>query len=709
MMNGWTFDYVGYLFDLDDAALLALAMTHLVGTDLRKADQLLEGFFLDLLMAPEMAGSPALQSELEHKAIRVGVDTRLREHLEATLGGISARIHLVTQDPLVEAFVRSLAPLNTTWFTVESTGSLGPLQPNDVVLVDLLPWDGNGAFPITMNWDQQVVRFLMDSRVCQMQNAWRRSQCIAVRHHPSVGIPPRQDYAKKSLLLALNLAKISRVMERCRASHVRWRTHVELKRSLLGPVIQANLCLDGEVRVLDARDLKKEITWAETPDLRMADVLGLKDAKNRLMDHVAWLKDAREESGLRACILSGPPGTGKTHLCLATAGEAGVPCKILGGSEFQSMWLGESERIIRETFASLQGHEACAIIIDEFDGIAWRRDQSNEWRAESQASIVGELLRGMDRLRKGPGRVLLMATTNQYDRIDPALLRSGRMGDHLYLGLPTSQERREILEGLLDQVLISSGLDEITHMTTGCSPADLARVISEARRLATKEHADLGMDHVRESVLSLRRGEANPSLVMDPTTRRRVAVHEAGHAVLAYHLLGRDSLQHVSIVPTAAGALGGTYRQGSDQAMVMDRSTVENHLTVLLGGRAAERLDQPAAGPSNGAEGDLQRATLLVQQAIGSWGLDPEVPALSLGALPMALQSVMAPQILGRIAVWLEAAEARATTDLESHASTLHCLAERLLQAETIHRPELLAILDGCAGHDPISAPAPDL
>jgi cell division protease FtsH len=373
---------------------------------------------------------------------------------------------------------------------------------------------------------------------------------------------------------------------------------------------------------------------------------------------------------------------------------------VIGGAEFQSMWLGESERIIRETFTSLQGYEAAVFIIDEFDSIAWRRDQSNEWHAESQASIVSELLRGIDRLSKGPGRVLLMATTNQFDRIDPALIRSGRMGDHIYLGLPTTQDRREMLKGLLEQRQLPIDVGEATSLTTGCSPADLARVVEEARKLAAREGADLSLEHLRDSVFGLRRGETNTSLVMDQTTRRRVAVHEAGHAVLAYHLLGRDSLQHVSIIPTASGALGGTFSQSSDQVTILDRPTVECHLAVLLGGRAAEWLDQPETGASNGAEGDLHSATLLVHQAVGSWGLDLEVPTVSLGALPPSLQAIMAPRILGKITQWLQTAETRATAELTLHQSALLQLTERLLQAETLHRPELLAILDACAGQD---------
>jgi cell division protease FtsH len=699
-MKGQTYDYMGFLFDLDEATLQGLALTHLVGKDLRKADQLLDGFFLNVLMSVEIAGNPSLQFDVEHKAIRVEGDTRLRERLGSALRDVSIQVHLITQDPRVEAFIRSTLPVDTALYVVGSTGDMNTFQPNDVMLVDAIGWDGKGALPAPMGWDQQVVRTLVDSRVLQQQKPWLRSQCIAVHRYPPDGLCPRQDAAIEVLQDSIDLAKLSRLMERFRASHVRWKTHVALDVSFHGPVIRATLCLDGEERILDSRDLRKDIAWAEVPDLRMDDVLGLQSTKTRLMDYVSWLKDSRGAPGLRACILSGPPGTGKTHACLATAGEAGVPCKLLGSAEFQSMWHGESERIIRETFASLQGYEACVIIIDEFDGIAWRRDQSNEWHAESQASIVGELLRGIDRLSKGPGRVLLMGTTNQYGRIDPALLRSGRMGDHIYLGLPTALDRREMLDGLLEQNQLSIDLDEAVNLTTGCNPADLARLVAEARKLAAHEGADLSLEHLQESVFSLRRGETNTSLVMDKATRRRVAVHEAGHAILAYHLLGRDSLQHVSIIPTASGALGGTYSQASDLVTIMDRPTVECHLAVLLGGRAAEWLDQPETGASNGAEGDLHSATLLVHQAVGSWGLELEVPAVSLGALPLSLQSIMAPKVLGKITKWLEAAEARATAELTLHQSALLQLTERLLQAETLHRPELLAILDACAGHN---------
>ena len=703
-MNYTTYDYMGFLFDLDEAALKGLALTHLVGKDLRKADQLLDGVFLDILMSAEIASNPSLQAEVEHKAIRVEGDTRLKEHLGVALRDVSIRVYLVTQEARVEAFIRSLLPMDTTLNVAGSIADLNNLRPSDVVLVDTLSWDGKGTFPAPMDCDQQVVRYLVDSRVLQKQKAWLRSQCIAVRRYPPDGLCPRQDAAKEALRESLDLARFSQLMERCRTSHVRWRTHVALEVSSHGPVIQAMLCLDGEERTLDSRDLKRDIAWAEVPDLRMADVLGLQSTKNRLLDYVSWLKDSRGEPGLRACILSGPPGTGKTHACLATAGEARVPCKVIGGAEFQSMWMGESERIIRETFASLQGYEAAVFIIDEFDSIAWRRDQSNEWHAESQASIVSELLRGIDRLSKGPGRVLLMATTNQFDRIDPALIRSGRMGDHIYLGLPTTQDRREMLKGLLEQHQFPIDLDEATTLTTGCSPADLARVVEEARKQAAHEGADLSLEHLRESVFGMRRGETNTSLVMDKATRRRVAIHEAGHAVLAYHLLGRDSLQHVSIIPTASGALGGTYSQASDQVTIMDRPTVECHLAVLLGGRAAEWLDQPETGASSGAEGDLHSATLLVHQAVASWGLDLEVPTVSLGALPLSLQSIMAPQILAKITQWLQAAEARATAELTLHQSALLQLTDRLLQAETLHRPELLAILDARAGQDLIVA-----
>jgi cell division protease FtsH len=366
---------------------------------------------------------------------------------------------------------------------------------------------------------------------------------------------------------------------------------------------------------------------------------------------------------------------------------------IVGGSEFATMWCGESERIIRETFASLQHYDSAVLVVDEFDAIAWRRDTSNAWRAESQASIVGQLLRSIDLLRKGPGRILLLATTNQYDCIDPAVVRSMRMGDHIHFGLPTAADRRDIIQGLGKGLLDEFDLDAAVSLTTGLSPADLTRVMAGARTQAESLPGASFMGRLLETVFELRRGEADNALSMDEPTKRRVATHEAGHALLSFHLLGKGSLQHVSITPTASGLLGATYRHPPEKVEILDRLAVESHLAVLMAGRAAEALLDPSSGPSSGAEGDLLEATKLAQMAVGNWGLDPDFPALSLGALQPGLQAVIAPQVLKQIGQWLQAAEVRARTVLTDNRPQFDRLIHGLMEVETLHRQELLALL----------------
>jgi len=179
--------------------------------------------------------------------------------------------------------------------------------------------------------------------------------------------------------------------------------------------------------------------------------------------------------------------------------------------------------------------------------------------------------------------------------------------------------------------------------------------------------------------------------------KRRVAFHEAGHALVAFHLLGPDRIEHLSVIPTASGnlgmTLGTTYQRRSESVELMDRRTVEHQMAMLLAGRVAEGLSHPEAGPSQGAESDLQEATRLAQFAIGAWGLDPEFPLLSMEALPISLQHELSPQFLARIQHWIQTGEGVAKVELTRHREQLEVLALRLAEAETLHRPDLLAML----------------
>ncbi len=688
------FGHSGFTFALKGEVVPGLVLTHLVGKDLRTAERMLDGFFLDLMMVAQERFGDQIQQAPEPFGFVVEVDPKLRRRLAEALREVRCTIYLVTRNPLVEALVRRILPSGEDGFQVmDSPERLRNLPPGGLVLLDALDHSPELPIPSPTGLDHLVVRTLAKAPVSQEAEYWLGEKIIPVQVHPRDGYGRHQVVAEEELLEALDLAHFSRYFERCRSAHLRWRAHLEVDFVPGSLNVQATLCFDGEDRVLRAQDLKRDIPWAEIPDLRFSDVLGLQPAKERLQEFLDWLKDPLGEPGIRACVISGPPGTGKTHACLATAGEAQVPCIVMGGSEFLNQWYGETERIIRDTFSAMQQYDAAVLVIDEFDSIAWRRDQSNEWRAQDQAQVVGELLRSVDKLRKGPGRVLLLATTNQYERLDPALVRSMRMGERLHLGLPSPEDRRAMLQGLMKELLGIVELDEAVAMTTGLSPADLTELAAKARKLATRKSETFSFAHLRAALFERRRGEAEGSLRMDEATKRRVAVHEAGHALVAFHLFGPDRIEHLSVIPAASGILGTTYQRRSESVDLMDRRAVENQMAMLLAGRVAESLSHPETGPSQGAENDLREATRLAQFAIGAWGLDSEFPLLSMETLPISLQHELSTQFLARIQHWIQQGETRAKQELTCHREQLDALALRLSEAETLHRPDLIAML----------------
>jgi cell division protease FtsH len=693
-MQANSFVHSGFTFQVEGAVLPALALSHLVGKDLRTAERLLDRFFLDLLMAAQDTIGAMLQQSPEPPEFLVKADEALSTRLQEAFSEVTCSIHLVSSNPAVEALVRRLLPSKPFAFQIADTlEGLHHLPPDGLLLVDALNHDWSGPLPFLQGLDHLVVRTLVDAKRSRMADACPQDQVIPVHVHPTKGITRRQPAAKSLLEHALETALFSRCFDRCRASHLRWRTHLEMAFHPGDPYVKATLCFDGEERVLMAQDLKRDIPWGVVPSVRFRDVLGQESTKARLQGFLDWLKDPHGEPGLRACVLSGPPGTGKTHACEATAGEAGVPCILMGGSQFLSQWYGESERIIRETFASLQSYDAAVLVVDEFDAIAWARGQTNEWSAAYQSSIVGTMLRSIDLLRKGPGRVLLLATTNQYDRIDPAIVRSMRMGEHIYVGLPTTKDRQAILQGLLKGLADDAAINEAVAMTTGLSPADLVQLVDRLKQAAAGTSEGLSSPQLTAALFDLRRGEVDSSRQLNPVAKRRVACHEAGHALLAYHLLGPGSVEHLSVIPTASGGLGAAYIHQSESLDLPDADFIKKRLAVLLGGRVAEALSYPGGGPSCGAENDIKEATSMAQLAVGTWGLDPDFPMLSLDALTPSLQQALAPRFLERIQVWLKAAEALAQEELTRHQASLELLVQHLVTTETLHRSEILAIL----------------
>lgn len=693
-MNTRRFTHLGFGFDVDPLVLQALALTHLVGRDLRAAEGLLGRIFVEMLRTAQARFGEELFRAGASLRFRLQPTHALKTRMSEVLDGSQVRTYLVTRNPRVERLIRrSLPKAADPLQVVSSREALLSLLPGVLVILDALETAPKHLAPFHAGLDAQVQRTLVDAGVHRWLEPHERDATLPVK----TPLTAPQNPLVQGLAEAFDTARFCRVFERFRASRLRWRTHWDLAFLPAQGLVQATFSVDGEERVLRAQDLKRDIPWAEIPSLGFRDVLGLSAAKAQLQAYLDWLKDPRGESGVRACVLSGPPGTGKTHACLATAGEANVPCIVMGGAEFLSQWYGETERIIRETFASLSQYDSAVLVIDEFEGIAWSRAQSNEWQANHQASIVGELLRSVDRLRMGPGRVLLLATTNQYERLDSALVRSLRLDDRIHLGLPDAAERRAMLADLLAPECAGTDREEAVGLTTGLSCADLVRLVASARKAAMAAGTPFDLVALRGTVFEARRGPAAGSALQDPILRRQVSVHEAGHALVAFLLLGGKVLEHVSIAPSAGGTLGAAYLRLPEDLELVGRAAIRHRIAILLAGRAAETLLFPEEGPSCGIALDLESATALATAAISRWGMDEDFPLLSLEGLPPDLRSRVGDRLLARVQIWLEAAKEHADGLLRYHRADLERLAEALQREETLHRPELLRLLEGSA------------
>lgn len=693
-MRRQLFVHLGFPFEVESTVLMALALTHLVGRDLRSAEGLLEGIFVDILYKAQTQFGEGLSQFGASLRFFLRPSRALQAHLVEVLGSARVGTHLVTRDWRMERLIRRALPKASHSLQVAPSRDCLPiLPPGTLVVLDCLEGFPESTSFVPDRLDAHVQCRLVDSDAFQLLEPHLRDATIPV--HRDLG--KSQKSLSQGLAEALETARFSKLFDRLQASRLRWRTHWNLVFNPTQGLIQAVFHFDGEERVLRAMDLKRDIPWAETPNLRFSDVLGVSVAKAQLQDHLNWLKNPRSEPGLRTCILSGPPGTGKTHLCLATAGEANVPCIVMGGAEFISQWYGETERIIRETFASLCQYDAAVLVIDEFEGIAWSRAQSNQWEAQHQASIIGELLRSVDRLRKGRGRVLLLATTNQYERLDAALVRSMRMDGRIHLGLPDAAERRAVLDGILPEDFSEPDRKEAVGLTTGLSCADLFRLVTSARNDAAASGSTFNLSALRVAVFEARQGPAAGSGLQDPVLRGHVAIHEAGHALVAFLLLGGEALDHVSICPSVDGALGAAYLRPPEDLELIGRTAIRNRIAILLAGRAAELLVYPEEGSSCGVSSDLQNATSLASTAISQWGMDEAFPLLSIEGLPSDLRQQMSAELLQQIRAWLDDAQAFATTLLRNHQGGLEQLAEALERDETLHRPELLELLRAMA------------
>ena len=357
------------------------------------------------------------------------------------------------------------------------------------------------------------------------------------------------------------------------------------------------------------------------------DVAGVDEAKSELQEVVAFLRDPKSFGRLGARIpkgvlLIGSPGTGKTLLARAVAGEAGVPFFSISGSEFVEMFVGVGAARVRDLFEQARRAAPCIIFIDELDALGRSRMPGAFGGYDEKEQTLNQLLAELDGFDPSTG-VILIAATNRPEVLDPALLRPGRFDRQVLVDRPDRTGRREILKVHVAKVKLAADvdLDQIAGLTPGFTGADLANLVNEAAIVATRRNGEaVTLDDFTVAIERIVAGLEKRSRILSPEERRRVAYHEMGHALVAATLPGVDPVHKVSIIPRGVGALGYTMQRPTEDRFLLARHDLENRVAVLMGGRAAEALIFDGE-VSTGASDDLQRATEISTEMVTRYGM----------------------------------------------------------------------------------------
>ncbi|RQV01991.1 ATP-dependent metallopeptidase FtsH/Yme1/Tma family protein [Burkholderia cenocepacia] len=441
------------------------------------------------------------------------------------------------------------------------------------------------------------------------------------------------------------------------------------------------------------------------------DIAGIDEAKAELQQIVAFLRSPERYQRLggkipKGVLIVGAPGTGKTLLARAVAGEAGVPFFTISGSAFVEMFVGVGAARVRDLFEQAQQKAPCIVFIDELDALGKARGVGLMSGNDEREQTLNQLLVEMDGFQANSG-VIIMAATNRPEILDPALLRPGRFDRHIAIDRPDLTGRKQILAVHTKRVKLAPEVDlaELAQRTPGFVGADLANVVNEAALHA----AELGkpaiaMADFDEAIDRALTGMERKSRVMNEQEKRTIAYHEAGHALVAQSRAHCDPVKKVSIIPRGIAALGYTQQVPTEDRYVLRRSELLDRLDVLLGGRVAEEI---AFGDvSTGAQNDLERATALARHMVMQYGMSERIglmtldDAVSQGGAPAVwtpgdghCSEHTAHLIDEEVRALLDDAHARVAATLGEHRDALERIACSLLQHESIDHDSLMALI----------------
>ncbi|WP_444321811.1 ATP-dependent zinc metalloprotease FtsH [Megasphaera sp.] len=436
------------------------------------------------------------------------------------------------------------------------------------------------------------------------------------------------------------------------------------------------------------------------------DVAGEDEAKENLSEIVDFLHHPDKYAKIGAkmpkgVLLVGPPGTGKTMLAKAVAGEAGVPFFPIAGSEFVEMFVGMGASKVRDLFQQAKQKAPCIIFIDEIDAIGQKRTGNAMGNSEREQTL-NQLLTEMDGFN-ADDNVVILAATNRPESLDPALLRPGRFDRRVPVELPDLAGREAILKAHAKKVALGDDVDfhTIARMAAGASGAELANIVNEAALRAVRDHRDaVSQADLEESIEVVIAGYQKKNAILSDDEKKTVAYHEIGHALVAALQSHSAPVQKITIIPRTSGALGYTMQVDQQDKYILSREELENKIATLTGGRAAEEVvfNQVTTGASN----DIEQATKLARAMITRYGMTDEFDMVAMetvtnkylgGDTSLACAPETQKYIDAKVVSVVKEQHAKAKKILEDHRPALDALAKYLYEKETITGKEFMDIL----------------
>lgn len=451
-----------------------------------------------------------------------------------------------------------------------------------------------------------------------------------------------------------------------------------------------------------------------------ADVAGVDEAKEEVQELVEFLMDPGKFQRLggripRGTLMVGAPGTGKTLLAKAIAGEAKVPFFTISGSDFVEMFVGVGASRVRDMFEQGKKQAPCIIFIDEIDAVGRHRGAGLGGGHDEREQTLNQLLVEMDGFEPNNG-VIVIAATNRPDVLDPALLRPGRFDRQVVVSLPDIRGREQILNVHMRKVPIADDVEPsiLARGTPGFSGADLENIVNEAALFAARGGKRLvEMEEFEKAKDKVMMGAERKSMVMSEKEKRNTAYHEAGHAIVGYTVPDHDQLYKVTIVPRGR-ALGVTMFLPEEDRYSHSRRSVESQICSLLGGRIAEELISGADGVTTGASNDIERATQLARNMVTKWGLSERMGpvkyddeegevflGMSAGSQSKSISSQTAREIDEEVRKIIDDCYKRAKKILQDNVEKLHAMADALMEYETLSPAQAGDIMAGAKPRAP--------